>query len=128
MERTKRNYLIGLTLLTAISGGVVDLLLKEVFPQAYFEAYPLIPLYFFLLELLVFYILYRRRDTRQAPLWLMALKMVKFVLSALVAVAYCLLVGHHVKEFLLVFVFFYLLYLVYETIFFARKGGGKETS
>ncbi|MDR0892297.1 MAG: hypothetical protein LBN24_06740 [Mediterranea sp.] len=129
MEKQNQYYLIGLTLLTLIVGGVVDILLKEAFPHAYFEAYPFIPLYFYVLELLVYYgtLASRRGKSRQAPLWLMAIKMVKLVGSVLVAVLYCLLMKEHVRDFLLVFVLFYLLYLTYETLFFAAVEKRRES-
>lgn len=45
-------------------------------------------------------------------------KVLKFILSALILVAYAFLIGHEVVAFMLTYVFFFFAFLIFETRFF----------
>ncbi len=117
---TKRNFLGLLVLFTLVGGGAGALMLNYLFPGHYFGGYPFIPAYFFLFGIFSIYMFdaCRWHAPQRLLLVYMAIKVLKFLLSAIFMLVYCVAVRADVKEFLLTFVVFYLIYLIYETWFF----------
>lgn len=117
---TKRNFLGLLVLFTLVSWGAGALMLHYLFPGHYFAGYSFIPAYFFLFGIFSIYMFdaCRRHAPQRLLLVYMAIKVLKFLLSAIFMLIYCVAVRADVKEFLLTFVVFYLMYLIYETWFF----------
>lgn len=120
LSKTKRNFIGLLTLLTLISAGAGAVILRGALPEYYFEGYPFIPIYFYILGLLSMYIVdaYKRFTPQKVLLLYMAMKVMKMILSLVLILIYCLIVDEQIKAFLLTFVSFYLVYLIVETWFF----------
>lgn len=122
LSKTKLNFIGLLTLLTLVSAGSGAMILRIALPEYYFEGYPFIPLYFYVLGLLGVYMFgaYKRYTPRKMLLLYMAMKGMKMILSLILILIYCLVVHEEIKAFLLTFVSFYLVYLIFETWFFFK--------
>lgn len=116
----KRNYLIILTLLSLVTGIGGALILHYGLPEHYFSSYPLIPIYFYVFGFIFIYLFERvRRNIQSKTLLLYAsLRMMKLMVSIIMLVLYGYLVGTQIKDFLFTFIIFYLIYLIFETLFF----------
>lgn len=120
ISKTKRNFLGLLTLFTILSGSVGAVILHYLLPGSYFKGYPFILIYFFIFGVFNIYMFDACRQYAPQKLLLvyMAMKIIKFLMSAVIMVFYCVTIRACIKEFLLTFVVFYLMYLIYETWFF----------
>lgn len=120
MSLTKRKFLVYLTLITVLLGTAGALVLHFFDPGHYFGGYPLIPVYFFLYG--VFYIYMFDACRRHAPqrmvMLFLGMKVMKFIISVLLLILYCVAVPDSAVAFMLTFVAFYLSYLIYESWFF----------
>ncbi|MDR1517607.1 MAG: hypothetical protein LBS52_05905 [Dysgonamonadaceae bacterium] len=122
MGTTKRSFIVFLTLFIAVCGAVGAVIFRVFLPERYFEAYPLIPVFFYLMGLFSISVfeVFRRKHPQKLTLFYMAEKVVKLLLSIVVILLYCVVVKNHEKEFILTFVGFYFLYLIVETGFFFK--------
>ena len=122
ISRTKRKYLLYLTLLTLMLGGVGGFTYFSLIPEHYFGGYPLIPVYFYLFGVFNIYMFdaCRKYAPDKMLLLYLAMKVLKMILSIIVLVVYCIVVHEEARAFLLTFIANYLLYLMFETSFFAR--------
>ena len=100
---TKRKYLLYLTLITLLLSGVGGVTYFSLVPEHYFGGYPLIPVFFYIFGVFNIYMFDACR--RFAPV--------------IVLVIYCMVVREEAVAFLLTFIVNYLIYLVFETSFFA---------
>jgi hypothetical protein len=120
VNRAKYRYLIIYTLVILITtlGGIY--VLHTLIPEHYFGAYPFIPMYFFVLGGIHFFLfgLYNKFTQKKKMLFYMVMKIQKLILSIALLVIYCLVVRVFVLEFAFTFVSFYLITLFFETIFF----------
>lgn len=116
----KRNYLIILTVLSLVTGIGGALILHFGLPQHYFNSYPFIPIYFYVFGFIFIYLFERVRRNIQSKTLLLygSLRMMKLMVSIIMLVLYGFLVKTQIKDFLLTFIVFYLIYLVFETLFF----------
>jgi hypothetical protein len=119
-NRTKYRYLISYTfviLLTTLGGIYV---LCSLIPEHYFGAYPFIPVYFFVLGGIHFCLfgLYNKFTQQKKLVVYMIMKIQKVILSIAFFVIYCVVIRVCMVEFALTFVSFYLITLIFETIFF----------
>lgn len=130
---TKRNFLFQITLLTLIAGLTGAGILHYALPGHYFGGYPFIPVYFFLFGLFEIFMFdaCRKHAPRKLLLLYMAMKMMKMLFSIMFLIVYCIAVREEAKLFLVTFIFFYVVYLIYETWFFfiyeMKKKQKKET-
>lgn len=128
LSLTKRKYLIQLTFLTLILSGVVGITYFSLVPEHYFGGYPLIPIYFYVFG--VFNIFMFDACRRIAPnkmlLLYLAMKVLRIILSVIVLVIYCFVVHEEAVAFMLTFIVNYLLYLLFDTCFFAGYELGKK--
>lgn len=133
----KRKYLIMLTAMSLICGIAGAFVLKSISLLCYFDAYPFIPIYFFVFGVVYIYMSERvRQNVRQKTLmWYVAIRMMKLMISVVTLIFYGVLFETHVKEFMLTFIVFYLIYLIFEISFFynferneeiIEKGENKE--
>jgi hypothetical protein len=120
VNRAKYRYLIIYTLVVFITALGSIYVLHTLIPEHYFGAYPLIPVYFFVLGVIHFCLfgLYNKFTPQKKLLFYMAMKIQKLILSIGLFVIYCLVVRVFVLEFAFTFVSFYLVTLSFETIFF----------
>ncbi|KAA6352336.1 hypothetical protein EZS27_000286 [termite gut metagenome] len=120
INRAKYRYIIihsCITLLIALGGGYV---LHSLIPEHYFDGYPFIAIYFFVLGVVHFCLfdLYGKYTQRKKLLLYMLIKVQKLILSIIVLAVYCLLVRTFIMEFAFTLVAFYLITLLFETMFF----------
>lgn len=120
MSITKRNYLLSVTLLTVLLGGVGGGVYFACFPHHYFGGYPLIPVFFLLFG--IFHINMIETCRMRMPKYLLQIHLLARVLrmffSVIVMVVYSLAVGEEVRVFLMTFIVNYLIYLIYDSWFF----------
>jgi len=92
ISNTKRRFLISLTVITLLLGGVGGAVLQNIAPSRYFGAYPLIPAYFYLCGLLFIFAFEacRRRAPNRMVMLFMGMKMMKLILSVLLLIVYCM--------------------------------------
>ena len=120
LKKIKRNFLISHTLFTLLAGLIGSVILKNISTEHYFDSYPVIPTYFFIVGLGCFYLLmfcYKHAPQKLLILYL-AVKVIKMLSSIFILVIYCCIAKENVHVFLLTFVTFYLVYLIFETWFF----------
>lgn len=115
-----RNYLIILTILTLVTGIGGAVILQYALPEHYFSAYPFIPVYFYIFDFIYIYLFehIRRNIQNKTLLLYSSLRMMKLMTSVILLVVYGFWVDVQVKEFLITFIIFYLVYLIFETLFF----------
>lgn len=129
--RTKGNLIVLLTLFSLVTGWIGAFVVNKAFPEEHFDAYPFIPVYFYLFGMLNIYVLdvCRQRASRSLVLVHLALKVARILASIIFMVIYCLVVREEIRVFLLTFIVFYLIFLMYETCITALVKGnetGKE--
>ncbi|MDP4239669.1 MAG: hypothetical protein Q8904_09415 [Bacteroidota bacterium] len=122
MGKLKRQLEILLTAVMLISGWGVWGLFIMVFPGSYFEGYPAIPCFFYVMGLILIHVITRDRKENQLKLvnLYMILRFSKVAASVIFAGIYLLFVKHQLRDFSIVFIGYYLLYLGLETYFFYK--------
>jgi len=122
MINYKQNLALFFSTIIIIVGWGIWWLLKSVLTTSWFDWYPSIPLFFYILGMLFIYILTKTKkdDPRKLANLYMLLKFTKIAFSLIFAGMYLLFVKDHVRDFSVVFVAFYLLYLGLETYIFYR--------
>lgn len=120
ISSTKRKFLIGQTLFALISGTIVGLLIRYLFPSHYFLWYPSIPLFFYLFGWFYIYMFEecRKRTPDKIHMVYMSMKVAKMLLSMFILLFYVMFDKDHKVDFVLTFLLFYVLSLIYETCFF----------
>ncbi len=122
MRKLKRQLEIILTATMLICGWGVWLLLKEVLPSGYFDSYPAIPCFFYIMGLILINVI--TRDRRESQLKLvnlyMILRLCKVTASILFGGIFLLFVKHQLRDFSIIFIGYYLMYLGLETYFFYK--------
>lgn len=105
------------TLVNVAIGGLLGGLLYGVWPDLYFRWYPSIPLFYWIMTLLMIYVLDRkkRKDGDVTITAFMVTRLCKFVLAVLFMWLYAGLVREHLKMFGITLMVFYFIYLVLET-------------
>lgn len=128
MSLTKRNYLCLLTALAVLIGVGGGLCLYFFFPQHYFNGYPLIPIYYWTFGFFTISMTEMCRRIAPGKLLMMYLLLrgVRMIFSFLVMLLFCLAVRHEARNFLLTFVANYLLFIVFDTWFYATFELNKE--
>ncbi|MCL2562101.1 MAG: hypothetical protein FWE10_07295 [Rikenellaceae bacterium] len=120
---TGKNAICLMTAVVVGMGFVGRALLRWVWPQYDFAAYPLIPLVFLLTTLIIILLEIRwergvacgRTTQQRVVVNLMGAKMAKLLLSLILVFLYWRFWGEQVRPFIVVFSTFYLVCLVLET-------------
>ena len=120
MEHLKRRLNIILTVIILLCGCGVWWLLKTVLPNSYFDWYPVIPGFFYIMGLVFVTFITRdyKENQRKLVNLYMIIKLCKVAASLLLGSIYLIFVKVHLRDFSIVFIGFYLLYLGIETYFF----------
>lgn len=120
MTKTKRNYLLQLSLLALLVGAAGGWAYFSAFPEHYFGGYPLIPLFFFLLGVFTISMteMCRQRMPQKMLQVYLLVRVVRMLLAIMVMLVYGVAVRHEAKAFLLTFIANYLIYLIYDSWFF----------
>jgi len=120
MNQLKKRLNIILTIIMLVSGCGIWWLLKNVLPTSYFDWYPVIPGFFYIMGLV--FITYITRDYKENQRKLvnlyMIIKLCKVAASLVLGSIYLIFVKVQIRDFSIVFIGFYLLYLGIETYFF----------
>jgi len=120
MKALKKRLIIILTAVMLVSGWGAWGLLFSILPESYFPWYPIIPCFFYLMGLVLIQVI--TRDKRENELKLvnlyMIIKLTKVAACVLLGGIYFLVIAQQIRDFVVVFVGFYLLYLGLETYFF----------
>jgi|SRR5574344_489197 small-conductance mechanosensitive channel len=129
-KKVQVKYL-GINAIIAVVLGVATyLVLKYAMPNFFFPGIIWLALCFFIVCQLGMNILVSRSKDKpkQMPQIYMLLKMIKFILLVIFAVAYCAAIRHQytvgsdsfIKPFLITFAVFYVIWLVFDTTFFMK--------
>lgn len=105
-------------LLTAIVGSVYYFFI----PHRYFVWFPIIPVFFLLygyFNISMFTWAFKMGNDKMVPMFMIN-KGIKFFASIVVIILYCFLVRHEIISFIVAFVFFYIPFLVVETVYFIK--------
>ena len=109
-----------LTIVFLAGGFGVWWLLKSVLPQSYFAWYPVIPGFFYIMGLVFVSVIthdYKENQRKMVNLY-MIIKLCKVAASLVFGGIYLIFVKTQLRDFSVVFIGFYLLYLGIETYFF----------
>jgi hypothetical protein len=120
MEKLRRKLNIIFTLVMLVSGWGVWWMLKTALPDTYFSWYPVIPVFFYIMGLVFISVITRdyKESQRKLVNLYMIIKLCKVTVSILLGSIYLIFVKEHMRDFSVVFIGFYLLYLGIETYFF----------
>lgn len=120
ISKIRLKYLTALLLFTVLTSVVGVLIFHFLLPTHYFSWFPLIPIYFAVLGVFSNYMsdVCRKYAPQRLPLFYLALKMIRIILSMIVLLVYCVVVNVSVRNFLVTFMIFYLVNLMFETWFF----------
>ena len=127
MKSSRRTYLVQTAFLTLVMGGVLAWLFATGLPDRYFTGYPLVAVYFYVVGIITTGMTERgnrassRRPQRQVQAF-MAVHVVRLLVSVIVMVVCCLLMSKEgAIAFLCAFMLNYIVYMVYDSCYFARQ-------
>ncbi len=122
MKKLIINFLLYHTVMMAVTGVGIWLLLESFFPAFLVKGYVVIPLFFYLLGII--FITQFRRSAITHPVKMvnlyMLLKMVKVFISFITILIYWYIHKAGIRSFAIVFIIFYLIDLVWETYIYLR--------
>lgn len=127
MKSSRRTYLVQTAFLTLVMGGVLAWLFATGLPDRYFTGYPLVAVYFYVMGIITTGMIEKsnrassRRPQRQVQAF-MAVHVVRLLVSVIVMVVCCLLMSKEgAIAFLCAFMLNYIVYMVYDSCYFARQ-------
>lgn len=120
MKKLKQHLIILHMTALLLSGWGGWWLMQAVFPVYYFAWYPYIPAFFLVIGIIFISVLdnVRRMNPRKSVNLYMLLRFSKVLASLIFAGIYFFVVKVQLREFGIVFISFYLLYLTLETYYF----------
>jgi uncharacterized membrane protein YiaA len=122
MKKFVRKFWIIHTLLLLALGVGVWVALKFLFPELEVKGYFIIPLFFYLIGVVLFW-RFRRisiSNPSKTTNMYMQMRVIKMLLSFAILIAYWLLNKPGIRSFAIVFAVFYLVYLIWETFLLLR--------
>ena len=128
MESSRRTYLVQTAFLTLAMGGLLAWAFASWWPERYFAGYPLVAVYFYVMGVITSAMTeWGKRDSsagrpqRQVQAFL-AVHVVRLLVSVIVMVACCLAMSKEgAIAFLCAFMLNYIVYMVYDSCYFARR-------
>lgn len=120
MEKLRGHLNIILTVVMLTCGWGIWWLLKSYLPTSYFAWYPVIPCFFYIMGLVFVWVItrdYKENQRKMVNLY-MIIKLCKVAAAIALGSIYLIFVKVQIREFSMVFIGFYLLYLGIETFFF----------
>ncbi len=122
MQELKRLFYLMFSAFILISGWGIWWLLVHVFIGSYFTWYPFIPSFFLVYGMVIINVLInsKKDNPRKLTNLYMILKLIKILASLIIAGIYLIAVKVQLREFSMVFITYYLLYMGLETYFFYR--------
>ncbi len=114
-----------ITLINVIVGVITGGLLHEFWPQYYFEWFPSIPCFYWIVAILMVFFLDRVRKKKGdvSVTTYMLVRLSKFMLACLFLILYVQFIGTHITSFGITLMLFYFIYLILEvyTIYLYEK-------
>lgn len=123
----KGSYILQTFLLTVLIGGMGGWGYFTLFPGHYFQGYPALPVFFFLLGAGMVNVEEWCRKTmpqKQAMMYLL-IRMSRTLLSLVFLLVCCIAMREEALKFTLAFAVYYIIYLAYDTWFFGVRGNKK---
>lgn len=119
-NRLRYKLLLFITGVYAAVGIALGGLLYTIWPQYYFTWYPSIPLYYYVVELVMLVVLERanRKQPDKIVTCYMVTRLAKLVLTIVFLWLYLVLVDERIKYFGLTLMLFYFIHLTFETSMF----------
>ena len=118
-HRFKRGYVVGLTLLTLIVGWGGAAVMLGAFPDHYTRWFPYMPAYYYFWGIL-FISLFRHNMGHKVAVLFLGMKIAKMLLFVLISGLYIVSGGAQKVDFIVTFLCMYLIYLLFETLYFWR--------
>lgn len=120
MRALRKKFLIVLTLAMTIAGVVGGVLFYNLLPTEYFSCYPVIPMYFYSMGLLLVWVIKqcKHKTDHQILNIYLGLRIFKLFGTLLLMGIYMWIIDEKDKEFLITIGLFYFIYLVIETGFY----------
>ncbi len=122
-KKLRNKFILIYTLVILIAGWVVWYVLVQFFNDNHFYWYPVIPVYYWVLGVSFFHIMTRvKKDNPKhlVNIYQMA-KMAKgFISLIFIFIIYLIFSKEHIRDFIVVFAVFYIIYLTVETFYFQQ--------
>jgi uncharacterized membrane protein len=117
MKKLTRYFLIFLTTMILITGFGIWFLLKQFFPELLVDGYLIIPLFFYLFGLITIYFFRRSSPDKPAVAvnTYMMIRVIKIFVSFVIMLIYWLYNKDQIRNFAIIFIIFYLIYMIWET-------------
>ncbi len=111
----KHKYVLYLTLIAMLWDILSGYLVHLLYPQHYLRFYPLIPIYFYLLNIISYLVVdaFKEKSTSSVMI-LLGSKMLKLFLSIALLLVYLLAIKARIVEFLVAFIGNYLFFLILD--------------
>lgn len=122
MENLRIKFILILTALILLTGLGLNYLLANVFTEFSFSGYQYVPIFFFLIGLGLIFSLTRikKEDEKKLVNKYMFMRVLKILISLLVILIYWMANKAEIKNFALVFIIFYMLFLIFETYIYLQ--------
>ena len=119
-NRLRLRLLLFITGVYAAVGISLGGLLSTIWPQYYFAWYPSIPIYFYVVEIMMLVVLEKanRKQPDNIVTCYMVTRLIKLLTTVIFLWLYVVLVGTHFKYFGLTLMLFYFMNLAFETYMF----------
>ncbi|MCE5330866.1 MAG: hypothetical protein LLF95_01865 [Bacteroidales bacterium] len=120
MKELRNKHLLIFTMVMLLVGWGIWWVMNSAFHIEGFRGYPFIPVLFYLSGLVLVYVLFRVDKTKPRKLVnvYMLLKLIKMLVFGTTALIYLFAFKVNTKTFIVVFAFYYLIYLLFETYTF----------
>ena len=123
---SNHKYLLYLTLFAMLWDIISGCVLKFIFPTHYLPIYPAIPFYFYILNVVVYFMLNSfKNQSNNSMMVFLGSKIIKILLSIILLLIYVLFVKVQIVEFLIAFIGNYLFFLLLDSILMMKYQPGK---
>lgn len=122
MEKLKSKFILILTAFILLTGLGLNYLLANVFTEFSFSGYQYVPIFFFLIGLGLIFSLtqVKKEDEKKLVNKYMLMRVLKILISLLFILIYWMANKAEIKNFALVFIIFYMLFLIFETYIYLQ--------
>jgi L-asparagine transporter-like permease len=132
MEKSRNKFILILTAVILITGFGLKYLTEDVMPQFKVSAFTLIPVFFYIIGLALIYVLtgINPAESKKLVNKYMLLRVIKVLTSLVFLLIFWLINKAEIKNFALLFIVFYMIYLIFETWMYLqvekmmKKNGG----
>ncbi|HPT43226.1 MAG TPA: hypothetical protein PLH52_05190 [Paludibacteraceae bacterium] len=117
MEKSRNKFILILTAVILITGFGLKYLTEYVMPQFKVSAFTLIPVFFYIIGLTLIYVLtgINPAESKKLVNKYMLLRVIKVLTSLAFLLIFWLINKAEIKNFALLFIVFYMIYLIFET-------------